>query len=293
MNSTLIRLLQHTPGFRSLAARIHPVWFFRVTRWCIIFTKRFDPHARARLRVFQEVLRAHFPEKELRARGVRYLFYSRLFKDLEIAWNNWHHWQSDWILLEGECYLKDALAAGRGAVLVSPLNYGFSKLVAPVLADRGYAVHRGGNGGAKAAGQRMRWGEGKPHGWNYLDYKNEYWVRVQLLRSVQKKLAKNEIVHVSVRGFESGDEDRAIEIFGRKYFLDEKWLRVLQLCGAPTLPCFAVARPDYKIKIVLHAALEPGEKMARQLAALQADYIMRFPECGRLWKNIYAERARW
>lgn len=253
------------------------------------------PQTRARARIFHEVLRGRFHEGELRARGRRYLFYLRLFKDLEIAWNNWQRRPGDWIVVEGESHLQNALREGRGAVLVSSHNYGFSKIVAPVLSQRGYKIHRGGNGGAKAAGKRSRWGQDDHIGWSYLNYKNDYWQRVHLLRAVQNVLAVNEIVHVSPRGYHKGEEDTAIEIFGRKYFLDGKWFRIFQICQAPVLPCFAVGmdHADYKIKIVIHPALEPGKTTAKEFAEIQSGYITQFPEYGRLWKSIYAGRGKW
>src|SRR6185437_11260925 len=116
MNSTLIRLLQRVPGFRSLAARLHPVWFFRATRWCMILAGCFGVRARRRAWIFRAALRDRFSGRDLRTRGRRYLFYSRLSKDLEILWSNWHRWHNDWVIVEGESHLRNALAQGNGAV---------------------------------------------------------------------------------------------------------------------------------------------------------------------------------
>lgn len=177
--------------------------------------------------------------------------------------------------------------------MVSAHNFGFSKLVAPILAQRGYKVHRGGNGGAKAAARRSRWGDKTKIDWNYLDYKDDYWARVRVLRTIKDLLAANDIVHVSPRGFQTGDEDMAVEFFGRRYFLDARWFRIFQMCQAPVLPCFAVGTGDDRLKIVIHPPLAPGRMTARQFGEILSDYISRFPECGRLWKNLYVDRSKW
>ena len=293
MNSSLIRVLQQTPGFRSLALRVHPVWFFRFTRWSVTLSNWFWPGTRGRARIFEEVLRGQFNSKDLRARTHRYLVHLRLFKDIEIAWNNWEGRRGDWIIIEGESHLQRAMEQGKGAVLISSHNYGFSKLVAPVLAQRGYKVYRGGNGGAKADRRRSRWGEKEQVKWNYLHYKGDYWHRVQQLKAIQRALAANGVVHVSPRGFNKGDEDTATEFFGRKYYLDPNWFRVFQICQAPILPCFAVGNADRQIKIVIHPPLTLGKTTARAFAEIQSDYITRFPEYGRLWKSVYADRRKW
>ena len=257
----------------------------------MIFAGCFGVRARRRAWIFRAALRDRFSPRDLQVRGRRYLFYSRLFKDLEILWNNWQDRHGEWIILEGESYLRSALDQGKGAVLVSAHNFGFSKLVAPVLAQRGYKIYRGGNGGVKSAGSRSRWGDHV--NWNYLNYKEDYWTRVQLLRTTKNLLAANNIVHISPRGLQTGDEDMAIELFGRRYFLDARWFRIFQMCQAPVLPCFAVANGDDRIRIVIHPQLAPGTITARQLGALISDYISRFPECGRLWKNVYVDRKQW
>ena len=293
MNSTLIGLLQRTPGFRALAVRVHPVWFFRLTRLSMTLSSWFWPRTIRRRRIFREVLKSNFNNKELRLRGQRYLFYARLFKDIEIAWNNWQSRHRDWIIIDGESHLQSALKQGKGVVLVSAHNYGFSKLVAPVLAQRGYRIHRGGNGGTKAVTKRSRWGTQDQLSWGYLNYKGDYWHRVQLLKAIQAALAANDIVHVSPRGYRKGEEETAIEFFGRKYFLDANWFRVFQICQAPVLPCFAVGHADRQIKIVIHPALGSGQTTAKDFATIQSDYITKFPEYGRLWKSVYINRGKW
>jgi lipid A biosynthesis acyltransferase len=293
MNQTLIRVLQRTPGFRSAAMRVHPLWFFRLTWWSVLVSSCFWPGTIRRSRYFCDVLRENFANKDLRARSRRYLFHVCLYKDFAIAWSNWHHRYEDWITIEGEAHLQTALQLGTGVFLISPHNYGFSKLVAPVLALRGYKIYRGGNGGRRGLSKRSRWGKEYRMSWNYLNYKGDYWQRAQMLKAMQTALRANSVVHVSVRSYQQGDEDTAIEFFGRKYFLDPIWFRVFQLCQAPVLPCFAVGNDNAPINIVIHPPLRLGKTTVKEFAGIQSNYMTKYPEYGRMWKNVHLGRARW
>jgi lauroyl/myristoyl acyltransferase len=292
MKLTLMRLAHQTPGLRQLAKRIHPKWFFRLTLWGVTLSSLCWPHTKKLARPFREILRGTFDDYELRKRARRYLLYLRLFKDLESAWSNWEKRHEEWVTIDGENYLRNALVEGNGAILISSHNYGFSKLVAPVLALRGYKVHRG--GGGKKDGRRVaRWGKNYPMSWNYLDYKGDYWHRLQLLKSTRGVLADNGVVHVSPRAYRQGPEEMAVEIFERKYFLDATWFRLFRMCEAPVLPCFAVGNTAGQIKIVLHPALPSATTdMVKKFAEIQDSYLKEFPEFGRLWKDIYLEREK-
>jgi lauroyl/myristoyl acyltransferase len=294
MKLTLIRLFQKTPGFRSVAVRVHPFWYFRITLWIVTVARWLSPHTMRRARVFHNVLRGRFDEKELSVRTRRYLYHVRLFRDLEITWINWANRNGDWITIEGELHLRSALRHGKGVVLISPHNYGLSKIVAPVLAARGYRIHRGGNGGKKVMYRMTRWGTNGEIGWKYINYKGDYWHRVQSLKAIQNALAANDIVHVSPRAYLQGDAEMAIEFFGRKYYLDAKWFRIFRTCQAQVLPCFALGNTDGQIKIAIHSPLPVTSKsIAEEFAEIQAHYITQFPECGRLWKSVYVERGKW
>lgn len=292
MNRSLFQGLQTFPGFRPLAARVHPSWYFRVTRALVALARWISPTSIQRRRHFCRALRGKLDERQLRRKASQYLLNLRLAKDLEGAWRNWGHRAQDWTAIDGETHLRAALQQGRGAFLVSPHNFGFSKLVAPVLAQRGYKVHRGGNGGERGVKKRTRWGDAQLS-WGYLDYKGDYWQRAKTLKAMQTVLAANEIVHVSPRSFRHGEEEMAGAIFGQKYFLDPTWFRIFDLCEAPVLPCFVIEGEQAPVNIVIHPALPPGKSKAAEFAAIVTRYIEKFPENGRMWKNITLERIRW
>ena len=245
-----------------------------------------------RSRFFREVLAGSLDDRELRAKTRSFLFHMSLSKEVETAWSQWGHRQKDWITVEGESHLAAALQQGKGAFLVSPHNFGFSKFVAPVLAARGYRVHRGGNGGERGAKKRTRWGDAE-RAWGYLDYKGDYWQRAKTMKAMQAALAANDIVHVSPRAFREGQEEMAGEIFGRRFFLEATWFRLFDLCDAPVLPCFVVRGDCTPINIVIHPPLPDGPSRPRGFAAMQSAYIEKFPEHGRMWKNLRVEKDRW
>jgi lauroyl/myristoyl acyltransferase len=292
MKLTLMTLLHTTPGLRYVARQIHPVWFFKMTLCSVTIANCFWPHAKKLVQPFRGVVGEHFDPKELRVRSRRHLLYLRLFKELEYAWSSWEKRQ-DWVSVEGEDYLINALAERKGVVLLSCHNFGFSKLVAPALALRDYHVHRA--GGGKKDGRRVsRWGKNYKIAWKYLDHRGDYWHRLRSLKIIQSVLGYNHIMHVSPRAYEKGEEEMAVTVFNRKYYLDSRWFRLFERCGAPVLPCFAIANSGGEIKIVIHAPLPSAAKaMGTQFAKIQSDYLMKFPELGRLWKAVYLNRSQW
>jgi lauroyl/myristoyl acyltransferase len=263
-----------------------------MTHCSVTLANLFWPHTRKLAHPFREVVGESLPKKELRVQARRHLLYLRLFKDLECAWSNWEK-RRDWISIEGEEHLVEALQAGKGAILLSCHNFGFSKLVAPALALRGYDVHRAGRG--KKGGRRTsRWGEDYKITWTYLDHRGDYWHRLKSLKTVRAALAMNHVMHISPRAYDQGQEEMAVEFFGRKYFLDSRWFHLFQMCEAPVLPCFAVASSDGNIKIMIHPVLPASAKpMAKRFAQIESEYLTKFPECGRLWKSVYLNRSQW
>ncbi len=289
---TLLRLCHRTPGLRAVSRRIHPAWFFRTMHCSAAMAHLAWPHARKLTEPFRAVVGKTLTPAEERSKALRYLLFLRLFKDVESAWSNWEPRRADWVMLTGENHLAQALQGGKGAILVSCHNFGFSKLVPPELTLRGYRVHRGGRG--KKDGRRVsRWGKNYQIRWNYLNYEDEYWHRLQILKTIQAALAANEVIHISPRAYLTGDEDAAVEFFGYKYHVDSRWFRVFQMCRAPVLPCFATATTDGRIDIEIHPPLPPGAaEMAKTFARMESGYLNQFPEMGRLWRDVYLQRRK-
>ena len=82
-----------------------------------------------------------------------------------------------------------------------------------------------------------------------------------------------------------------MKFFGYQYHLDSRWFRLFQICRAPVLPCFATATTDGRINIAIHPALPTGAReMIKEFARIESDYLQKFPEQGRLWKDVYLQR---
>lgn len=292
MKLTLMRLCHGTPGLRALSRRIHPVWFFRTIYGSGAVAHLLWPHARKLTQPFRAVVGAEMEARELRRRSLRYLLFLRLFKDLEAAWSNWEPRHRDWVTIAGEAHLQEALRLGRGAILISCHNFGFSKLVAPALTLRGYRLHRG--GGGKKDGRRVsRWGKDYKVGWKYFDYRDDYWHRLKILKSIQAAVGQNDVVHLSPRAYLRGDADMALEFFGYSYYLDSRWFRIFQMCRAPVLPCLATATKEGRVVIEIHPPLPAGAReMAMEFARIAGEYLRQFPEMGRLWKDVYLQREK-
>lgn len=292
MKLTLMSLLYTKPALRHVARQVTPSLFFRTTLCSVTLASYFSPHAKKLLRPFRAVVGESFDADELRVRSRHHLLFLRLFKELEFAWSSWESRQ-DWLQVEGEDYLKDALSQHKGVILLSSHNFGFSKLVAPALARRGYHVLRA--GGGKKNGRRIkRWGKDYKIAWNYLDHRGDYWHRVRSLKIIKSALAENQVVHISPRAYDKGEEDMALSFFNRKFYLDSRWFRVFYMNDAPVLPCFAIGNSHGQIKIAIHPPLPKSDKaMARRFAEIQADYLTKYPELGRLWKSVYLNRSQW
>ena len=293
MKLTLMQVLHLTPGLRGFARQIHPYWFFRTTLASVTLANRVWPHTRKLCRPFSAVLGERFDRRELRKRENRYLLFLRLFKDLVPAWTNWEWRHHDWVSVEGEDNLKQALQQGRGAVLISGHNYGFGRLVAPALSLRGYRVKRGG-GGKKGNERIARWRHKDDLGWQYLNYKGDYWHRLEVLKSIRDALKRNEVVHISPRAYRQGAVETEIELLNRKFFLDPTWFRMIKICRVPVLPCFAIGDINGRIKIIIHRPLgASGKSMAKEFGDILIHYLTEYPEFGRMWKAISLQREHW
>ena len=294
MKLTLLHLAHSFPGLVFLARALHPRWFFKWSLYSASLASYIYPHAKRQVQPFRELFAGRFDAVELNERSRSHLSYRRLCNEIVIAWKNWEHRYRDWISIEGESYLQEALVSGKGAFLLSGHNYGYSRLIAPVLAAQGYEVHRGGNG-KNAAEREGRWGKSYVRRWNYIYYQDgDYWHRVRLLKAVRQSLGRNGIIHISPLNYRTGKAEMAVSYWRGKFFFDEKWFHVMELCQAPVLPCFAIGRPDGTIKIVIHPPLPKGEKaMVSEFGSLFVSYLREHPEYARFWQAIIKERPWW
>lgn len=294
MKLSLLQLAHFLPGVVYLARAIHPRWFFRWSLYSAALASYVYPHARRQAQPFLKIFADRFDPVELKQRSRSHLRYRRLCNEIVGAWKNWEHRYEDWVSIEGEEYLKQALAKGRGAFLVSGHNYGYSRLIAPVLSMRGYQLHRGGNG-KNPPEREGRWGKNYVRRWRYFYYQDgDYWHRVRLLKTVREALGQNDVIHISPLNYRTGTPEMEVAFWRGKFFLDHKWFRLMEICQAPALPCFAVGAANGMIKIEIHAPLPAGrEAMALGFGEVFLSYLKDRPEYARFWSAILKERPWW
>jgi len=294
MRLTLLQMSQLLPGLLVLTRAVPPRWYFKWSLRSASMARYVYPHARRQAQPFLDLFGDRFEPAELKKRALDHLTYRRMYKEIALAWRSWEDRPEDWVSIAGEQHLTEALAAGKGVFLVSGHNYGFSRLIPPVLARKGYQVQRGGNG-KKPSEREGRWGKNYELGWHYFYYQEgDYWHRVKMLRTLHRALDRNAVIHISPLNYRNGRPEMAVDFWRRKFYLDDKWFRVMEVCQAPILPCFAVGTAGGTIKIQIHPPLPAGrEAMASQFGKVFLTYLQDHPEYARFWGAMLKERPWW
>jgi hypothetical protein len=225
--------------------------------------------------------------------GRKHLIYRKWSKTVLWAWPGWAARHNELVLLEGEEHLKTALGEGRGAFLLSGHFYGFERLVAPTLAQRGYCMNRTGFGW-RGDDISERWGKGTYARWEHINYGDDRHQRMRALAKVERALGRNEVVHISMRGFSQGEPQFEIPFFYGKFFLDGLLIEVLEYLEAPILPCFALSDDRGRFVVRLYPALPPRRaEIMSGFGQLYAGYLRDQPEFSQIWKNVAQKRKEW
>jgi lauroyl/myristoyl acyltransferase len=260
-------------------------WFFRCAELYAAFSI-FLPHQRKMIRFLSRAAREKEQSMRVREIGRRHLVYRKWLKYLVYGWPNWMDRVDEWSRLEGDEHLQTALKEGRGALLLSGHRFGFDRLVAPVLALRGHAITRTGKG-PNAARRVSKWGKGDHIPWRYVNYGNDYWTHLKALRQMGQTLARNEVLHLSIRTQRSGPAGGEIRVFGQQFWLDPAMLEVIEILQAPVLPCFCMPADKGKLLIRIHPQIHPSRPaILSSFVPLYTDYLHTFPELSRIWKRM-------
>lgn len=293
MKLNLMQVCHRLPALRPVTRTLPPGAFLRLLHASASLSSWCRPHAKKKLRPFLEVNQVNFQAAELKRRGRRYLYCLRLFKDLVPAWANWEDRSHEWIELTGESHLQRALAAGKGALLISGHSYGFNRFLAPLLAQKGYIVNHGGGGGRGHDFRVGRWGRCRI-GWRYISYGRDRWEHLKAVNAVSKALARNELVSLSIRGAPAGEKEMELDFWHGRFFLESVWFRVFERLRAPVLPFFIIEDGSFRLRIAIYPELRGDRfEMARQFGRTYVQYLREFPECGRIWRAIYLARPHW
>lgn len=293
MKVSLAKLSYRTPGIRLASKAIPPAWFFRWTSWTTNIAARSGLSRQSRLKYFRTVLGSSHEPARLEELGIKHLLYRNWGRTMVWAWPCWAERHSELVLVEGEEHLNTALGEGRGAFLLSGHFYGFERIVAPALAERGYRMNRTGFGW-RGDDIAERWGQGSYARWEHIHYGDDRRQRLQALAKIERALGRNEVVHLSMRGFSHGEPQFEIPFFYGKFFLDGPLIEVLEYLGAPVLPCFALSDERGRFVIRLYPAEPPRRAdIMSGFGQRYADYLRDYPEFAQIWKNVAQKRKEW
>ncbi len=219
-----------------------------------------------------------------------YLVQRKYLNYLEATWQFMDPGQRPGVIFEGAGYLRDALSKGTGAVLVSGHNYGFSRMVSPILIEDGYRISRA--GGLSLDVVRQRWGAEAP--WEYIFLPPDPWERVRALKQFIAALKNNQIIHLLILNRPLGYSKAEVEFYGRKFSLDFSAFELISGLKAPILPCFALCDDRGAFTLKIHPPLgNTADEIASGFAKLFSWYLKEYPEYVRFWKPLLNQKAFW
>jgi len=290
MKISPVALCFTTPPLRPVARRLSSSRLYRICRINTAIAMRYNAHRKRFLRPIQIILSDHMSDKRLSEVCRSYLIQRKYLNYLEATWQFMTPDQRPHATFEGAGFLQQALAKNQGAVLISGHNFGFSRLVGPMLAEKGFQISRAGSLTDDIV--RHRWGAEAP--WEYIYLTKDPWGRVRALRQLTSALKKNRIVHLLVVNRRSGDQKTRVDFFGRDFFLDEGILKLIADLSAPVMPCFALCSGDGTLDIKIHAQLNnTADELSAGFTKLFSWYVKEFPEYVRFWKPLLNQKPHW
>ena len=247
----------------------------------------------SRLNYFRKVLASSYEPARLEELAKRHLIFRKWNHTMVWAWPGWSDHHDELVHIDGEGHLMGALREERGAFLLSGHFYGFERIVVPALAEHGYRMNRTGFGW-RGDDISERWGNGNYARWQHINFGEDRHERMQALAKIERALARNEVVHVSIRGFPDGDPQFEIPFFYGRFFLDKRLVEIFECLEAPVLPCFAVADEHGRFVIRLYPPLPPKRtEIMAGFGPLYAEYLRDHPEFSQIWKNVARNRSEW
>lgn len=251
---------------------------------------RFSPHRKRFLRPVRSILSHHLTQERLSQICHEYLVQRKYLNYIEAMWQHLERRQRPPAIFAGAQHLHDALSRGAGAVLISGHNYGFSRMVGPVLAEDGYQICRAGSLSSEVV--QRRWGPNAP--WEYVYLPKEPWERVRALKQLFAALKNNRIVHILILNRPQGTAEMEVDFHGQNFFLDAAAIELISGLSAPVLPCFALCDGRGAFTIKIHPPLGSStEEVGAGFAKLFSQYLKEFPEYIRFWKPLLNQKAFW
>jgi lauroyl/myristoyl acyltransferase len=290
MKISLVALFLTTPWLRPVAQYIPSSRLYRLCRTATALSMRCSTHRNRFLRPVRSVLSGYMSRERLSEVCHEYLVQRRYLNYLEATWLFMRPGQRPAAILDGADYLRGALSKGGGAVLISGHNYGFSRMVGPILAEDGYRISR--TGGLSLDVVRRRWGAEVP--WEYIFLPADPWERVRALKQLIAALNNNRIIHLLILNRPLGESKAEVEFYGRNFSLDFSAFELISGLKAPILPCFVLCDDQGAFTIKIHPPLgNTADELASGFAKLFSWYLKEFPEYVRFWKPLLNQKTFW
>jgi lauroyl/myristoyl acyltransferase len=275
---------------RPIAKRLSSHKLYRFCHVNTTLSMRYNSHRKRFLRPIQLILSEYMGHERLSEICHKYLVQRKYLNYLEVTWKFMNPGQRPGVIFEGADHLRDALSKGAGVILVSGHNYGFSRMIGPILAEKGYPISRAGSLNLEIV--RRRWGSDSP--WEYIYLPKDPWGRVRALKQILTALKQNRIVHLLIINRPTGDTKAEVEFYGRNFFLDTSVFELITDLQAPILPCFALFNSDGDFTVKFHAPLgNTTEELVAGFSRLFSRYLKEFPEYVRFWKPLLNQKAFW
>jgi lauroyl/myristoyl acyltransferase len=243
------------PWLRPVVKQIPAIWLYRLCQVNTALALRFNAHSKRFLRPVEQILSDHMSREQISTVCREYLVHRRYLGHFERLWQFMDIQQLPAARIQGMNYLQDALSRGAGAILISGHNYGFSRMVGPLLARAGYSISRVGNLSLDII--ERRWGT--QASWEYIYIPEDPWKRLRALKQLTAALKNNRVIHFMILNRPQGNGHAEVEFFGRPFFLDDTTLELISELRAPILPCFALCNPQGDIRIEIHARMSESK----------------------------------
>lgn len=287
MKISPITLCYTTPGLKLLVRPVPAPALYRFCRLSAALSTILNPHTRRFLAPLRSILSHHMSPERLTEICREYLVQRKYLNYIEGTWQHLKPGQRPVAVFDGAEYLRDALSRGGGAVLISGHNYGFSRMVGPILAEDGYRVCRAGSLSREIV--QRRWGPRAP--WEYVHLAKEPLQRVRAFRQLIAALKNNQVVHLLIVNRPHGSAAVAVDFYGKNFFLDASIFELIGELGAPVLPCFALCDRRGALTIKIHPPLKnSSEELIEGFVGLFSQYLRESPEYVRFWKPLVNQR---
>lgn len=293
MKLSILHMLYQTPAYYWMGKHISPKMLFHMCRGIVGLSVRINPHTKRYLEPIRSVLAPYVNGERLRSIQEMHLVYRRYLDNLPYAWRRHGGRNGKWrIHTEGDEHLQEALAQGRGAILLSSHNFGVTRLIPSVMSKLGYRTIRVGAWDRQE--MIRRWGGETERAWEQLYLGSDAWSRLRVAKQIAKSLQENSLVFMSVWNRPNGASAQEVRFFGQKFFIDAPTMRLCAELKAPVLPCFALCDDKGEINVVIHAPLTGAvSEMSKSYCNWLSRYLTDYPEFCRFWKPLLQRREQW